>query len=131
MRFTFGILAFAVLSLAGEDRLLAQRDEVTISGTIRTADNTPVAGPILVRLEASSPAIRQQFALGGRFEFARVPPGHYRVVVQAPGYRDVYVIAFAPMERFISIILQERITPTVNGGTVSVFDLQVPKAARR
>src|SRR5437870_3764855 len=131
MRFTLGILAGVVLSVAGGNFLFAQRDEVTVTGTVRTANGFYPSGPILVRLETISAVVREQLTTDGRFEFAHVPSGHYRVIAHVPGYSDASVTGLAPMETQISIILRESTAPASNGGTVSISDLQAPKAARR
>ncbi|HEV8254473.1 MAG TPA: TonB-dependent receptor [Vicinamibacteria bacterium] len=65
--------------------LLAQPAGI-LAGTVRTADGTPVPNLVLV-LRGPGPARTVVTGPEGRYRSAALQPGHYLVVVRAPGFR--------------------------------------------
>ena len=130
MRWMIGIVA-CMLGICLETAN-AQRWPITIGGTVRTAGGSAIPGTVRVRLESPGAPSQEQLASNGRFEFAGVAPGWYTVAVRAPQFEDVALPVLAPSEGEIIVTLHPKpIVAASSARAVSVFEYQIPKAARQ
>ena len=100
LRFSRYLLAFIVALIAGLP-VLAQRDRDTYSnpsanaievvGQVRMVETGRPAGRVPVRLERFGGGVVDSMDTdsSGRFRFANLPRGYYKVIVNAPGFKPV------------------------------------------
>jgi tetratricopeptide (TPR) repeat protein len=139
--FRFGILALAKLIAAG---VYAQRDRDTynpgnqsfeVSGQVNFGDTNQPAEGIPVRLERFSGGITDQITTDprGRFRFANLQRGFYRVIINAPGFGP------AQQEADLTLLFKTYLLFTLTrtdanakskGAAIDVIDARVPATAR-
>jgi tetratricopeptide (TPR) repeat protein len=139
--FRFGIFALAMLIAAG---VYAQRDRDTynpgnqsfeVSGQVNFGDTNQPAEGIPVRLERFSGGITDQITTDprGRFRFANLQRGFYRVIINAPGFGP------AQQEADLTLLFKTYLLFTLTrtdangkskGAAIDVIDARVPATAR-
>jgi tetratricopeptide (TPR) repeat protein len=137
----FPLAVVFLLSLSST--LCAQRDRDTYSnasatsleivGQVRAADTGLPASRIPIRLERFGGGLVDQIDTDGtgRFRFANLPRGYYRVILNVPGYRpaqqdaDLQVVFRAFLVFELSV---EKAGPTA---LVDVIDARAPAEARQ
>ncbi len=131
-----------ILALVIGSPILAQRDRDTYSnasanalevvGQVRLAETGLPANRISVRLERFGGGLVDQMDTdsGGRFRFANLQRGYYKVVVNAPGYRAVQQDADLQVV-FRAYLVFELTTENSNAITlIDVIDARAPAQAR-
>lgn len=109
---------------------------IEISGRVLLAETAQPGGNIDVRLERFSGGIVDQMMTdsGGRFRFVVPQRGYYKVVVNAPGFRqaqqdaDLQVVfrAFLVFE----LVRDQSINSSNQAGRLGFIDVRIPGAAR-
>jgi tetratricopeptide (TPR) repeat protein len=137
------LLAALLLSITAP--VFAQRDRDTysvgpqsfeVSGYVRLAENAEPAGNIPVRLERFNGGIVDQITtdIRGRFRFANLQRGYYKVIINAPGFAPSQQDADLSLlfKAFLMFELnRDKSKNTVGGATLSdVIDARAPTAAR-
>lgn len=131
-----------VFVLASSSLLLAQRERDTYSspsaaaleivGQVRLSDTGRPAGRVPIRLERFGGGIVDQIDTdsSGRFRFASLARGYYRVVLNVPGYRAVSQDADLQVVFRASLLFE--LAPETVGSTslLDVIDARAPAAAR-
>lgn len=137
----FGVFALAMLIAAS---VYAQRDRDTynpgnqsfeVSGQVNFGDNNKPAEGIPVRLERFSGGITDQLTTDarGRFRFANLQRGYYRVIINAPGFGP------AQQEADLTLLFKTYLLFTLTrtdetakalAAAIDVIDARVPASAR-
>ena len=133
---TFLLVTLGAVTFAQRDRdtwTAASASSFEVSGQVRIVDNGQPATKIPVRLERFGGGIVDQMDTDstGRFRFPNLPRGYYKVVVAAPGFRqmqqdaDLQVLfrAFLVFE-----LVRQVTTPTP---VADVIDSKAPPEARQ
>jgi tetratricopeptide (TPR) repeat protein len=107
----------------------AQHFASTVHGAVRV---TAAGSPIVVRLQLQQygMTIQELFVRENRFQFPNVGEGRYTIVAEAAGYDTVHEDIDVPGD-WALIDLHPSRNRTQPSGAVSVWDLKVPKSARR
>lgn len=121
--------------------LLAQRDRDTytaasanaleIVGQVRSTDTSLPASRVPVKLERFGGGLVDQIDTdgNGRFRFANLPRGYYKVIVNAPGFQPVQ--QDADLQVVFRAYLVFELTPQLGQlALIDVIDARAPAAAR-
>lgn len=129
------LILFAIPAYAQRDRETYNVGPQTfeVSGQVRVAESSEAAQNVQVRLERFSGGTIDQMATDsrGRFRFANLQRGYYRVVINTPGYRpaqqdaDLQVV-FKAFLVFELIVDNSKAPPLLP----DVLDVRVPAEAR-
>jgi tetratricopeptide (TPR) repeat protein len=129
-------------ALAISSPLFAQRDRDTYSsgaatsieivGNVRIADTGLPANKVPIRLERFGGGLVDQIDTDatGRFRFANLPRGYYRVILNVPGYRPTQQDADLQVVFRASLFFD--LAPEKSGSTIllDVIDARAPAVAR-
>jgi hypothetical protein len=107
-----------------------------VSGEVRMADSGETATGVPVRLERFSGGLIDQIVTDsrGRFRFANLPRGYYKVIVNAPGFKPVQQDADLQVI-FRTYLVFELVSNSLKNASglpllTDVIDARVPAAAR-
>src|SRR5215470_15030816 len=100
----------------------------SVDGRVRIAGED--VGMISVQLQHLGMTIQEQFSADGRFSFWNVPYGPYTLSIRVPGRDPLSQDISVPGESHVMIDIGTR-TKLRAGATTSVFELQIPRSARR
>jgi Flp pilus assembly protein TadD len=107
-----------------------------VSGEVRMADSGETATGVPVRLERFSGGLIDQIVTDsrGRFRFANLPRGYYKVIVNAPGFKPVQQDADLQVI-FRTYLIFELVSNSLKNASglpllTDVIDARVPAAAR-
>jgi Flp pilus assembly protein TadD len=107
-----------------------------VSGEVRMADSGETATGVPVRLERFSGGLIDQINTDsrGRFRFANLPRGYYKVIVNAPGFKPVQQDADLQVI-FRTYLVFELVSNSLKNASglpllTDVIDARVPAAAR-
>ena len=134
-----------VLFLLAPASIYAQRDRDTysannqtfeVTGQVNLAGTNSTASDFPVRLERFSGGVIDQINTDarGRFRFANLPRGYYRVIINAPGFApaqqeaDLTLLVRAYL--VFSLVRSEKNGNGPNAGGNDVIDARVPQNAR-
>ena len=131
-----------VLALLIGSSALAQRDRDTYSnasanalevvGQVRLVDTGQPANKISVRLERFGGGVVDQMETdsGGRFRFANLGRGYYKVIVNAPGFRPVQQDADLQVVFRAYLVFELTAEKTGAMTLIDVIDARAPAEAR-
>jgi tetratricopeptide (TPR) repeat protein len=87
-------------------------------------------GTARVQLLRLGVIVQEQFSTDGRFTFRSVPHGHYTLAVHVPGREPVSREIEVPSESYVLIEAGDSAS-LLNRAVASVFELEIPRSARR
>jgi len=102
----------------------------TLRGSVRVAGNGLPFPAVRVQLQRQGIPIQSTFLRENGFEFLNVTGGQYTLIVDAPGYETVRQDVDVPGD-FPVLDLHPQRNPVRPAQALSVWDLRVPKSARR
>ena len=130
MRFGIAIIVsvfFLVLFSAASS---AQHLAYPLHGFVRLSANGGPPSTVRIQLQQFGMTIQEVFLRESRFEFVNVDEGRYTLVADGPGYETVQLDVTVPGE-LPEIQLQPRKNAMPRAEAVPIWDLSVPKSARR
>jgi len=129
MRSTIVIIMSTLFMLLVDNACLAQRPRGTLRGTVRATGNVDPA-VVRVQLRQSGVPIQDMIVHESGFEFTDLAPGRYSLIASAMGFdtvvEDVEVPGAWPVVELHAHRMEKIATDTV-----SVWDLKIPRSARR
>ena len=140
--YRLGVFSLVMLLAAS---VYAQRDRDTynpgnqsfeVSGQVNVADTNKPAEGIPVRLERFSGGITDQITTDsrGRFRFANLQRGYYRIIINAPGFspaqQDADLTLLFKAYLLFTLTNSESNRATGMGASIDVIDARVPRSAR-
>ena len=138
-RFLFlpGLLALTVTASAQRDRdaFNPNNQAFEVSGQVTVAQTKELARDIPVRLERFAGGVIDQISTDshGRFRFANLQRGYYKVIINAPGYNPVQQDAdLTFLFRTYLVFELNKATSTIGSPMLAdVIDARVPAEARQ
>jgi tetratricopeptide (TPR) repeat protein len=110
----------------------AQAPAYTVHGMVTAPSHLSAAELVRVRLERfGGMPIQEIFLRDNRFDIWNVEKGRYTLVVSAPDYEGVQQEVEVPGDSPVIELRPKRNHPIPATAAVSVWDLKVPKSARR
>jgi tetratricopeptide (TPR) repeat protein len=102
----------------------------TLHGTVSITASVAPPSFVQVRLERYGMTIQEVHPRENRFEFRNVEEGRYTLIAEAPGYETSFVEVNVPGD-WPQLVLRAKREAAQHAEAVSIWDLKVPKAARR
>src|SRR5262249_51760573 len=128
-RYVMVVVVYVFLMALSHSESLAQISS-TVHGTVRLAASADSPVIVRIRLEKFGVPVQELVPNENRFEFMNVEEGRYMLIAAAPGYRTVQQEIMVPGDH-PSIELQPDSRAIVRAEAVPVWDLKIPKSARR
>src|SRR5262245_54965238 len=129
MRSAMALVVSVLFILLVDLPSVAQRTN-TLRGSVKVAADGGSTAVVRIQLQTFGMTIQEVFLHDNRFEFLNVGEGHYALVADSPGYetalQEVDVPGVWPV-----IELRPRRNPVQRAEIVPVWDLRIPKSARR
>ena len=125
------LIVIVVLCVSSVNPAAAQALGYTVHGMVTAPAELGIAEMVRVRLERFGLPIREIFLRENRFDIRDVEKGHYTLVVSAPDYEILQQEIDVPGDAPVIQLRPKRSRARTTSETMPIWDLKVPKSARR